>query len=131
MAENKPSKSIEQVRQENFDRLESLRLEQASGDHPKMKANKNDKYEINESDKDLVHIRRVTRVNNPALMKYDDFEDVQSFGKVFFEQNKDSITAGYAETEIVHMPEDAKAAKNAGEAMSKIAKEKETKTDNK
>lgn len=106
------SKSIDQIRQEKFDELENQRLTQAAGEVKMISANKNDKYQISEFDKGLVHVRRVTRVNNPALMKYDDFEEVQSFGPTFFEQNKDNLSAGYAEFEVIHDPkEEAKSKK--------------------
>lgn len=129
------SKSIEQIRQEKFDELENQRLAQSSGEVKMIAANKNDKYQISEFDKGHVHVRRVTRVNNPSLMKYDDFEDFQSFGPVFFEQNKDSLSAGYSEFEVIHDPKDEKKVANskqedapesteAGEAMGKIVQDK-------
>lgn len=117
------SKSIEQVRQEKFDELESLRLQQASGETIKIPANKNDKYEINEHDKNMVHFRRVLKMNNPSLMTYESYEDIQQFHPNFFEANKNAMGAGYSETEVIHYPVvEGKSNKQAGDAFSKIAK---------
>lgn len=101
-----PSKSLDQLKQENFDRLENLRLEQAGGESKRIPANKNDKYEIADTDANLLHVRRVTRIWNPATQQPDDREEIQSFSPLFFEKNKQNLTAGYFETEIIHAPED-------------------------
>lgn len=120
------AKSLDEIKKEKFESLEALRLEQSEGQVKKIPANLNPKYEINEHDKHMVHFRRVLRTNNPRLQTYEEHEDVQQFGPTFFEANKNNISAGYFETEIIHDPR-AKEKKGEEKSYSFEAPEKDSK----
>jgi hypothetical protein len=100
-----PTKTLDQIKQENFEKLESQRLKQAAGDAEQIPANKNDKYQISEFDKGAVHVRRVIKENRPELQTYIPHEDFQMFSPEYYEANKEMLSSGFGEFEVIHYPE--------------------------
>lgn len=74
---------------------------------PTISANKNPDYEIDEMEKDLIHLRLSKRRHNPITESYDEFERIQGFSVSDFEQMNENNAwpqSGWQSVEIIHDP---------------------------